>query len=240
MSKNMQGKTVECLRHFLNALATSNNGKHVSFFLKYMGVAKSVAENWNQGKNQPKGLNLIKAALYLKERGYKVEDLSSEPEILRLGRVLAQGWMLPEEAATAIGYANGYDLYRIIMGSRKASSTVMANIAITNALYRSRLAAPFPIMKTEPKKEEPKAGTDLLALANLISACGNLGLGLKPSLEKFFQKSNPGERQNLRDAILKQGGRNLFEVSNSVFQIGEILNALCTERALNDQKNKKG
>lgn len=192
--------------------------------------------------NPPRGLFLVKAMHLLRVRGYQIAELSSASKtIISLMEAISVGKATIDEARAASGYRENDSLYRVIFGKNGCSPIVID--ALENFVISCQQNPALNYLpKAEATSEKPeqlksdKPGE--FVIANLIKAFDHTGLALLPFLESLINKSGADERQEIRNQ-LGEKGRGIFPISNNLFRISQLLNALCSEKAREGYLKKK-
>lgn len=244
MTKPFQGMTQECLRQFVadNRL----DSKKPAAFAKrnaicdFFGLNHETGHSWFGNFALPVGERLLRLRFFLETLGYQPSENQGLPRPVKLLGEYIAIWSirLKEEAAFLVGTAPD-TLLSVLLGKEGVSERrlqVIADIVSTNqdaaeqfqkkwhekisdlALVRRAITAASPT-DTETKPANVNAAIE--SLAHLI-------LAAKPLAEALLSDQySPEDRKRLRE--LTGNGR-----SNAVFDLSNLLNRLCGERARNE------
>ena len=213
------------------------------WLLNYFKITDlSLLESWLSGQKMPTGLNLIRLVFFLYERHFVLAELAEANEtIIQVIAILAKGIASPRVAADEIGYKEEYDLYKVLLGKRNYSGNAFLamRLFVEDCEYKMDYAETKE--RVVSKQSETQTPVDYLnqnqLTIDLLHAIGNISSCLEPLLKKLTE-STPEERQNFR-ASLGKDELGLFQISNSFFRVSELMNALCTEKSLENYKTKK-
>jgi len=232
-----------------------------------MKIEKCLADYWQVNPDVPRLLQInqeqlksyiekgvvgnsmlfFKIAAVLETVGYVVDGYSNLPESNRTTiRILLS------EKATIEDYLNETHLSRDAFGRNLRGSRFLGEngqrlIAKANAMFISGI-------KSEIKKSESGRNSGLKPetvfsaetinhdrVFNLIVAAAANAFTLEKELDNYLAVSTEGERKNLRDNLARTNFA-LFASSNVVHRLSQKLNALCSEKALENYRlnQKKG
>ncbi len=228
-------KVQECLAKFnAEIYAQMAKDKQPELFDYFKVPNHLLLESWLNGQKTPTGLRLIKMAFYLYERHFLTVDFDKgEEAIIQVITILAKDIATPREAADKIGYKDESDLYRVLLGKANYSKSSLSAMKV------------FAYGRILPTKQEIPAVLTPISSPNqnqlpadLIHTIGSICACLEPLLEKLVE-SSPEERQKFRNSLGKDE-RGVFQISNSFFRVAELMNALCSEKAIENYKHKTG
>ncbi len=232
-------KIQDCLKKFnaeIYAQMTKENQQELFEYFKLPNHL--LLESWLNGEKPLTGLRLIKMAFYLYERNFLKICLDyGEEAILQIITILAKDIASPGNAAGQIGYKKESDLYRVLLGKSNYSKNSLSAMKLFADLHEKTLNNTTPI-KPEikiiptpvscPNQEQMRA--------DLIHTIGSICTCLKPLLKELIE-SSPDERQKFRNSLGKDE-RGVFQISNSFFLVSELINALCSEKSIENYKHK--
>lgn len=266
--ETFKGSIDECLQGLLGKILNdSGHAEEKIIFIKFVGATDELLRSWKQGEKHPKGLQLIKIIFYLTNRtryvnqpDYWINGIDSQPETKReiikeTIRILALDLVAPKPAANTIGYNWDFDLYKVLVGKAGMSAKIFDQMSVFADQNRSlalealeRLSSQKLLDKsegiefdfTEEKKQVKglfgrQEFSDQIAV-DLLHALGSSSTWLEKILDYYLQ-ATASKRQELRNQ-LGVDDRGMFRISNSVFRLAEKLNALCTEKSLENYKRK--
>lgn len=248
--ESMTGNSRECLEHFFGQVVAENNKNQNNFFLSYLELSSvDVIQSWANKERSPYGFRLVKIIFLLQTLGYQVTDVKNLPEpALKIIAALGTNSIKPPLAAIKIGYRTVDHLSRVLLGKTNPSkkslvkmSEVLKQYPIDNGLISIIHQVFLPPPDSHYQAPVAKKPISVLAtdnsqqrlLAAFLKIVGNSTQTLEPILEKYISQTDSQIRQELRDFIeLEAAPLNLFKISNSVFRLSQLLNALCSEKAL--------
>lgn len=233
----MDGTLKQCLEHFSKKWHFGESGaSDISLrrqIANFIGVDDGTIYRWCQGVCLPKGEPLLRLQHFLSCLGYGVYELQSlDKEVFKAGQYILINRILPITVANIIGIdMDGF--YRAMFGKRMLSPERMEKLESfclscevdfsgNFSKFEKRFSGLFISNETlvrDVKAEKGKENKNVDFIASLI-------LEIMPLLEKIDKDGTKEERDRLREITKTQGGR-----SNAIFELSNILNRLCSERA---------
>ncbi|HEY4515542.1 MAG TPA: hypothetical protein VJJ22_05320 [Candidatus Paceibacterota bacterium] len=238
---------LECFKELVNSWpvkkGTKGRQRYFDSMSASLGTGNRVVDGWSYGRSKPKGLSLLKLAIYLEEKGYVIdfcEKMRKEtPSVFALAKLCASGKIKVEEAQARIGYKNIQDVFQIILGRRGLWGSKLIKIDEILAEYGIK-----PELSDSPISQDPIQGaqsaksiTDRVfnelfneqsieCLAYLLRAILPLA---KMHVSHRFQQS---DRVRLREMV---GAKEMAEVNILISQ-------LCSEASLkhHEKNGRKG
>jgi len=240
----MRGKTMECMRHYLDRLNWSDEAsfqEEKKQLCKTIGAQHPTISAWLSGTSKPTGLVLVRLRFFLASMNYQVTELEilSKP-VYELGKLIACGKINIEDATRKLVFAHQKDLFRVLHGIR-GLSTLKREFAEqiiseqsgdltqqTNRKEKSEQAVQTPV-NTLGLTEE--MGLDKLErlITSQIENLENGIANLEPTLKQMLSdKVTPQKRQAFRE---KTGRDKFFKLTLRVAEFKKLLNAMCSEES---------
>lgn len=220
-------KVEECLRRFsdLNPNAAD-----------LLGISKEQLRNYQERMVRANLTLFFRIADYLHNQGYKVDDYSNLPqENKTMISIILSGSATIEDYLQETNL--GRDSFmRNLRGSRLLSAPGQGLIRRANEKFSSKVTAKGPEENLGTLKPEEDIETDFdLIYPLMLVALANSSV-LEKLIGNYIKNSSDLDRVTLRDR-LAASGFPIFTASNAVYRLSTKLNALCSERALEEYNN---
>lgn len=225
---------------------------------EFIGVVLPTIEGWASGRHPAKGENLLRLWHFLAAAGFKSPELRAlEPYPLYVSELFAYSIISIEEARQLLGIRNNQSAYKQMRGELRPAAPSLKFEELSE-LYDSQLQEAKMKLKQQlvvandsqepstmargPSSTTPSAehhgsenlfpgsslqfgsskDSGIITLATMLSSAMPLARYLNSD------SCTPEHRSRFRDLM---GDGNVFEISN-------ILNSLCSERARTDMKGR--
>lgn len=226
----------------------------VQFASEFVGATPASVHAWAKGKRQTEGVKLIKLWVFLREAGYASPEFEKmQPFNKLLCRLLAYSIITIEEVQQIVNVARSSTAIQVMFGRKPANPSMNVDdlddlfgeqLVKAEQAFSQRLDELGFAIKTGEPADEAKLGAPLveakpvsthvpeglvtttrddasiMTLATLLSAALPLARNINSN------RCTPEDRSRFRD-LMGDGG---------VFEISNILNALCSERARKEMK----
>lgn len=240
MTKPFTGTTEECLKHFVGAheinTMEEKEYKRRNAISHLLGINQATGYEWFSNFRMPKGENLLRLRYFLELNGYQLLERQGMPELIReFSEQIALGAMSLAEAAEYIGTTSDVIL-DVVMRRQGVSSQRETQVKELVELHQNkateRLREWQATMKSlgfaQPTTKTVAASLPQLSQLNdgqVIETLAHLVLATRPLAERVLSDDfSADDRRRLRE--LTANGR-----SNAVFDLSNLLNRLCGERA---------
>lgn len=171
-------------------------------------------------------------AVFLADAGYIVDDYSDLSVVNRTTiDVLLYKKATIEDYLRETGFSRD-SFVRNLRGSRPFSEKNQLRIEALNARFLSETKEPKEL---KPGLLKQKKETDYELIFNLILAVSANATSLEKVLDNYLAVSTEDERKILRDNLARTNF-TLFASSNAIHRLSQKLNALCSEKALENYR----
>jgi hypothetical protein len=254
----IRGTTEQCLKHFSKTrqrLLQSNNFEVLSGIAKLLGISPITGQQWLNQDRTPQGVNYLKLQLFLELAGYHLIEWENFADPVKsLKDILALAIINPEDVAKQLSVDEG-SVMRWVQRKRipaperiePITSIVTPHKTVGDVKKQEWLEAieklgvrgtvlvegPAQVNGAIPTSNPTLSASSILQNGineheQAIEVLGHLILAAKPLAARILtDEFTPEERQSLRDLTTKGRSNGLFELSN-------LLNRLCGERARNE------
>lgn len=244
MTKPIKGKTEECLKHFSETRQEQLNKDRCGVrnrICALISIGESAGYRWFSKQILPSGVNLLKLQYFLELVGYSVIERDALPKLQReLANQLALLVMSTKDAAEYMGVTDDTILRwctgRVaqldqresfladLLGLRAKEHEERKQLWLEtiHELHLASVQASMPMIQTT---SVPKHETNGSVHGQMIETLAHLILAAKPLAEQILSDAyTPEEREQLRQ-------KTQVVRSNGVFDLSNLLNRLCSERA---------
>lgn len=247
----------DCLGHLFGRVIARRDPKEMLFLQNFFGLSDNESlYSWGRKQSAPIGQRLVKAIFLLNLFGYKMTELEKlPPDIWRLISIIALDKTGADKAAESLGYSQTSELFRTMFGKRSVSDKMLRETKIFVSVWPGDIYLDLPdsfsfyFLGVKPevhhhlKQEvsskliETLSPLDLELITSLIQVISTSTKVLEPQLDRLL-KSEPATRQTLRNLLENREAKtSLFSISNQVYRLSQVLNALCSEKSLAQSKN---
>ncbi|MFA5163445.1 MAG: hypothetical protein WC441_02845 [Patescibacteria group bacterium] len=253
----------DSLGHFFGRVIARRNPQEMRFLQKFFGLSDNESLYvWGRKQGSPIGLRLVKGIFILDLIGYQMNELEDlPPEVWRLVSIVSLEKANVEEVSESLGYSQKSELFRLIFGKRAISDKMLKDIKLFVGNWSGDLSFDLPdsfafyfiglkpsvqsqvetrlklSRETTSKLVDNLSPIDLDLLVSLIQVVGASTKVLEPQLDRLA-KSDPSVRHTFRNLLENREAKtSLFSISNQVYRLSQMLNALCSEKSLAQSKN---
>lgn len=254
----------DSIGHLFGRVISRRDPKEMRFLQNFFGLSDNESLYfWGRKQSTPIGNRLVKSIFLLDLLGYQMIELENlPPEIWRLIHIIALDKVSVEKATESLGYSQKSDLFRVMFGKKAISEKMLREIknfisvwsgdetdfnlpdSFSNyfvgtkpVVHRQNDRQANLTQEVSAKLVENLSSIDLELVSALIQVISASTKVAEPQLDRLL-KADPSIRQTLRNLLENREAKtSLFSISNQVYRLSQMLNALCSEKSLAQSKN---
>lgn len=254
-NKAIKGTTLQCIQHFRANVLESIGAKRKdqkyavrNTICDLLKVGHSAGHDWFDHSRLPYGVNLIKLRYFLECVGYKVSENQNLTPIVRFMFTQVALSVLKLEEITGATGVNPNTVLRWLTGKseplEEKEHEIIALTSTRTGAADNASRAWFKVIEEElhlVSRSDVKVSAQPVSVdpvvpvgpsnGIMVTTLSHLLLAALPLAEQVLAHGSPAERDRLRSET-----RIPSSHSNAVFELSNVLNRLCSERARNEIK----